>query len=148
MKRTMTKLIGAICLVAIWTLPTGAADVAKIGVIDFQRFLMESDIGQQAQAKIESQGTKMEEDLAEKGNQIEVLKNMMERDAMVMSDAKREEKMREYRIKINDLKALQQKYKANFQDLEQRLIASIQKKALALAEEMGKKEGYLLLLEK
>src|SRR6056297_618992 len=137
MKRTMTKLIGAICLVAIWTLPTGAADVAKIGVIDFQRFLMESDIGQQAQAKIESQGTKMEEDLAEKGNKIEVLKNMMERDAMVMSEAKREDKMREYRIKINDLKALQKKYRSSFQKLEQRLITTIQEKAMELAEKLG-----------
>jgi len=152
MKNRIPKIIPMLAGIAGLLLLAGinvnAADVAKIGVIDFQRFLMESEIGKAAQARIETEGTKMETDLQEQGDQIEVLRNMMERDAMVMSEAKREEKMREYRIKINDLKELQQKYKSNFKELEQRLIATIQKKALDLAQELGRKEGYMLMIER
>ncbi|MFP4039456.1 MAG: OmpH family outer membrane protein [Desulfosudaceae bacterium] len=147
-KTTIPSLMGMMGLILAAGLTANAADVAKIGVINFQQFLMESDIGKEAQAKIEKEGTKMESELKAQGDQIEELRGSMERDAMIMSDAKREEKMRDYRIKINDLKELQEKYKTSFRELEQRLIARIQEKSLSLAEDLGKKEGYLLLIER
>ena len=51
-----------------------SADVAKIGVIDSQRILMESDAGKEVQAKINAAGKEMEAKLKELGGQIEELK--------------------------------------------------------------------------
>lgn len=148
MRRTLSGLAGTILLLALWGGASLAADVAKIGVVDFQRFLTESNIGQAAQAEIETEGARMEGDLKERGSAIESLEKKMEADAMVVSEEKREEQLREYRIKIGDLKSLQQKYTVALKKLEQQLIASVQKDAAALAEALGKKEGYLLLIER
>lgn len=125
-----------------------AADVAKIGVVDLQRFIMESDIGKAAQARIDKETSQMGAELEEMGEQLESLKNKLERDVMVMSEAKKDQQEREYRIQMNDFKTLQRKYSDKLRQLEQRLIMEIQEKALNLAEEMGRKEGYLLLVEK
>ena len=152
MKKTIPEItiamLAALCFLLAPAFHARAAEANRIGVIDFQRFLMESDLGKAAQAEIESEGLKMESDLQERAGRIEEMKSEIERDAMVMDEEKREEKEREYKIKILDLRDLQEKYKKNFQELEQRLIGRIQKEAMSLAEELGRKEGFVLLIEK
>ncbi len=148
MRRNVLGLAGTMLLLVLWSGAGMAADVAKIGVVDFQRFLTESVIGQAAQAKIEAEGARMEKDLKEQGAAIESLEKKLEADAMVVSEERREAQLREYRIKIGDLKALQQKYTVALKKMEQQLITSVQQEASALAAELGKKEGYLMLIEK
>jgi outer membrane protein len=65
-----------------------------------------------------------------------------------MSKEMREEREREIRIKINDFKSLQQKYMTEFKLQEQRHVGRIQKDVSELIEDIGKKEGYLLIIEK
>lgn len=125
-----------------------AADVAKIGIIDLQRVLDTSSPGKSAQAQIKKQKEKMELDLKKKGAEIEELRKRFERESMVMSKEKREENEREARIKLNDFKSLQKKYRAALQALEQKLVSEIRKEIFALVEEIGKKEGYLLIINK
>ena len=128
--------------------PLYSADVAKIGIVDFQRILETSNAGKIAQAEISKQGKKMEADLKERGAAIEEIKKKLEREALVMSKEMRQEREREYRIKINDIKALQKKYMADFKLQEQRLVNRIQKEIFKLVEDVAKKGGYLLILEK
>ena len=125
-----------------------SADVAKIGVIDFQRILEASSAGKLAQSEINKKGKKMEAELKAKGTAIEELQKKLERDALVMSKEMREEKGREVRIKINDIKTLQKRYLAEFRELENRLVTRIKKDVLGIVKEIGKKEGYLLIIEK
>ena len=124
------------------------ADVAKIGVVDLQKILELSDAGKKAQAEINKQGKKMEADLKKKGTEIEDIKKQLEREAMVMSRDVRENKNRELRIKSNDIKILQKKYMTDFKVFESKLVGRIQKEVFKIVEEMGKKEGYLLIVER
>ncbi|MBW1957642.1 MAG: OmpH family outer membrane protein [Deltaproteobacteria bacterium] len=124
------------------------ADVAKIGIVDFQRILKTSSAGKKATAEINKRGKKIEADLKKRGEEIEATKNKLEREALVMSREMREEKEREIRININDFKSLQKRYVAEFKEREKRLVARIQEEILDIIAEMGKKEGFLLILEK
>ena len=123
-----------------------AADVAKIGILNMQRVLSASDPGKAAQAEIKTQRDKMLQDLKEKGTEIDALGKQFERESMVMSKEKREEKEREYRIRINDFKSLEKRYNSESQALQKRLLNKIVTDVHALVEEIGKKEGYLLIL--
>lgn len=125
-----------------------AADVAKIGVVDFQRVLETSDAGKAAQEEVNLEGEKMEKDLKAKGSEIEEIEKKLERESMVMSKEMQEQKTREFRIKINDLKGLQKRYMDDFKRLEARIVSRIQKEVFELVKEIGKREGYLLILEK
>lgn len=75
----ISLLIGLVMI-----LPTFAANLNKIGVVDFQTILETSKVGKAAQKEIKSEGEKMEETLKEKGAEIEALKKKLERDALVI----------------------------------------------------------------
>lgn len=124
------------------------ADVAKIGVVSFQDILEKSDAGKMATEEINKSGKEMEDSLKKKGEEIDAIKKKLERESLVMSKEMREEKEREIRISINDFKTLKNKYMADFKQHEARLVRDIQKEVLEIVEEMGKKEGFLIIFEK
>lgn len=125
-----------------------AADIAKIGVIDLQKILETSNSGKSIQAELKKQKEQMESDLKQRGAEIEKIRKRLERESMVMSKEMREEKEREQRIKINDFKSLQKKYRSDLQKLEVGMMNQLQQDIKELVDGIGKKEGYLLIINK
>jgi len=147
MRNHHSKIILIVFFLSLfWLNSVTAADVAKIGVVDVQRIMSTSNQGKAAQAQIKEQSDKLTQALKEKGDEIEELKKQIERESMVMSTEKREEKERDFRIKLNDLKSLEQRYRGELQALEKKLVNELRQKIYAMAEEIGKKEGYLLII--
>jgi len=120
----------------------------KIGIIDFQKVLRESKKGKAAKAEIENKGKGMEKTLKKEGEQLEKLKKKLEADAMVMSKEVREEKEREFRIKVGDFKALQKKYAGELREFEGEIIKKVQKDVFEIVDALGKNGGFDLILEK
>jgi outer membrane protein len=125
-----------------------AADVAKIGVLDLQKILETSAAGKLIQAELKKEKDKMEADLQKRGTEIENIRKRLERESMVMGKEMREEKERESRIKINDFKTLQKKYRSNLQKIEGSLMNQLKTEIDEIVKGMGKKEGYLLIINK
>ena len=135
-------------LTFVFVFSSNAADVAKIGVVDFQRIYKNSTAGKAALAELTQQGKKMQAELEKKKSEIEEIQKTIERQAAVISNAAREEKKRELKIKIYDFKNLEQKYRSEIKKNERKKVISIQKEALKIAQDIGKKEGYLIILDK
>jgi len=145
------KIACVICIVSILILFSKfslAADVAKIGVIDFQKVLETSAAGKAIQAELKAKNEKMAVDLQKKGSEIEKISKRLERESMVMSKEMREEKEREQRIKVNDFKSLQKKYRAELQKRQVQLMQQLQTNVTDITKQIGKKEGYLLIMDK
>jgi outer membrane protein len=136
--------LGLLCFVSF----AEAADVAKIGVVDFQKILQNSSAGKYAQAEINKKGKQMESELAKKGAGIEERKKQIEKESLVMSKEMREEKQREIRIQINDLKVMQKRFTQEFKAFENRLVQRIRKDVLKTVDKIGKSEGYLMIVER
>lgn len=146
MKLTKTALITAIIVFLSLGLSYGADD--KIGIIDFQKVLKESKGGKAAKAEIETEGKRMEGKLKNQGEELEKMKKKLEAEILVMSRDMRENKEREFRIKVNDFKSLQKKYAQDFKGFEAKIIKKVQKEVFGLVEKIGKKGGYKLILER
>ncbi len=125
-----------------------SADVAKIGVVDFQKILSASTAGKKAQGEINSKGKKMETELKSKGAAIEKQKQSFERESLVMDKKMREQKERELRIMINDFKMLQQKYMVDFKQQEKRVVTKIRDDIIGIVEKIAKKQGFMMVFEK
>lgn len=147
-KTLKTFVAGAFFLIALCILPCHAADVAKIGVFDQQKFINESEIGKQANAKLEAAGQKMQADLESLGAEIEELRKSLEKDAMVIKQEMIEEKQRALSIKTMDFDQMKKKYYRDTQEMQRALILDLNKKLSKLVNDFGSKEGYLLILEK
>jgi outer membrane protein len=124
-----------------------AADGIKIGTVDLQKVVSLSGYGKAALAEVNKKGESLTEDFKKREKDLQELKTKIERDALVMSPEKREEQERDFRIKVGDLQSLEKKYKKELQELNMKLIGRIQAEVLDLVEDIGKKEGYLLILE-
>ncbi len=135
-------------LVLTFCVGSVSAEATKIGVVDFQKILELSNSGKAAQNEINAQGKLMENELKDKGKEIEELEKKLERESLVMSREMREEKQRDLRIKVGDYKALQQKYMEDFKMLESRVINRIQKEVVGIIQDYGKKENFLMIVEK
>ena len=144
------KIIFAV--IFIWTFvfifSSNAADVAKIGVVDFNRILENSSAGKALKAELKSQFNKMQAELEKKKSEIEEIQKSAERQAAVMSKEAREEKKRELQIKIYDLKNLEKKYRSELRESERKKMVKIQDKILTIARKIGEKEGYLIIFDK
>ncbi|MFO7751037.1 MAG: OmpH family outer membrane protein, partial [Desulfobacteraceae bacterium] len=133
MKKTGMVLLTAALFFFSTLIPSLAADASKIGIVDFQKILADSSTGQKAKAEINKKGKELEASLKEKGMEIEELKNKIQRESLVMSKEKREEKQRELRIKINDFKTLKKSYTEKFQEMEGRLVNKSKKGVVDIA---------------
>jgi outer membrane protein len=147
MRNRKSIIIVIFCFSSLfWLNSVDAADVAKIGIANLQKILETSNPGKSAQEEIKKQKDQMEQELKQKGGEIEEVRKQLERESMVMSKEKREEKEREIRIKLNDFKSLQKRYRTELQRLEKKLVNALLKDVSTLVEEIGKKEGYLLII--
>lgn len=124
------------------------ADVAKIGVINFQKILQESSAGKMTQKQLNEKGTEFQKKLTDEKNQLDEMKKAFEREALVLSPEKQKEKQREFRIRVNDFKKMQDDFSNEFKGMEMKLLNEIQKEVFQIANEIGKEQGYLLILEK
>lgn len=146
--RKMTLVWGAMIFCLVNATSLFAADVAKIGVVDFQRFFTTSKAGKAIQEQMTQKGREMEKDLRRNEAEVKEIQDRLEREAMVMSKEVREQKERELRIKVYDLKALEKKYRDELKVMEGKLVGKIRDDLLNLIEETGKKEGYLIIIDK
>ncbi len=146
---TKTTLItaGLFLLCTVSAFAAAKKDNPKIGIFNFQKILVTSAPGKIAKEEINKTGMEMEESLKAKGQELEELKKTIEREALVMSKEKRDEKEREFRIKVNDFKTLQAQYQDEFKTFEARFIKEINNDVLSLVQDMAKEEGYTLIFE-
>ena len=142
------KMLSAILLGCVFSVQAYGADVAKIGTFDFQRVLDVSSAGKEAQAQLQKQAKQMEADLKSKGAEIEESRKQFEREPLVMNKEMKDSKEREMRIKLNVFKQLQQRDTGVARELQFRLMGQIRGDLEKIVQEMGKKGGYLLIMER
>jgi len=124
------------------------ADTPKIGVIDFQKIFKDSSAGKMTQKELSEKGKELQKKLGDEKIQLEEIKKNFEREALVLSPEKQGEKQREFRIRVNDFKKMQEDYSREFKRLEVELLNKIQKEVVLIAEEIGKKDGFSMIFEK
>ena len=144
-KMTVATIVFSIFFFATFS---HGADVAKIGIVDFQKILDKSNAGKKAANQMKKRWKELLADLKKRGNEIEKKKKKMEQEALVMSKKMRLEKDREIRIDTNDFKSLQKQYNDEMKQTEAKFTQDIQHQVLGIIKEIGKKEGFLIILEK
>jgi outer membrane protein len=139
--------IAIVLTFAAFSTATQAADV-KIGVIDFQKILETSETGKAAISEFQEQGKKYESELKTKGEELEQAKKKLDADALVMAKEAREQKEQELGKRIGEYRSQQQKYMAEIREKEQKIVGQIQHDVFELVREIGKKDGYTMIVEK
>lgn len=143
-------LILSSLLFAIYCLPISsiASDHVKIGVIDIQKVLNESEEGKKAKSNLETLIKSKQSIIDEKGKAIEKLKSEIEKQSSVLSVDARKNKEDELEKLIRDYQRLVQDSQTEIKKKESELTDIILREIQEIVSKIGEKEGYTLIIEK
>ncbi len=147
MKKLILTLVVLGFLAGFSSLALGA-EVAKIGVVSFDRILKESSAGKLTQSKLKAKMGELQKKLGTEQTDIESMSKALERESLVLSPEKKREKEREIRFRVEDLKKMQQEFTFEMKQSEAKYINQIQKDVFEIANALGKEQGFLLIVER
>ena len=145
MKKVMCLLLFVLLCVPASLL---AAEALKIGCIDFQRVLNESDAGKKAKADLETLVKSKQSTIDEKGKTIEKMKGDLEKQASVLSADAKKSKEEELEKNLREYQRLVQDSQTEVKKKELELTDAIIKDMRKIVEKIGEDEGYTLIMER
>lgn len=125
-----------------------AVDTVKLGSIDIQKILNESETGKKAKLDLESLIKSKQSTIDEKGKAVEKLKTDIEKQASVLSADARKSKEDELEKGIREYQRLVQDSQADIKKKEAELTDVILKDIREIIDKIGETEGYTLIIEK
>ncbi len=148
--RALKWIVPVVALVFSWAVPAVAEDAAKevrIGYVDLQKALMNSKAGKKAKADFKTRVDKLEKRLQGKKEELEKMKEDLERRAVVMREEERRKLADEFERKRLDLKLDFEDSQAELQKKDQELTGTIVGSLQKIIKEIGDSKGYTLILE-
>ena len=137
-------LAAATMLIASVALAEGAL---KIGYVDLQRALNESESGRKAKEDFKVQVDKLQAQLKRQKDEIDSLKDQLEKKSVVMKEEERANLEDEYRRKLRDFERNYKDSQADLQKKDNELTGAIIKDLQEVIRDYGEREGYTLILE-
>lgn len=142
----MRKLLLAFfCLTLI--APAVHAQEQKIGYVNLQRALGESNKGKKARDEFKAQVDKLQASLKKRKDELEQMKEQLEKKATVMKEDERMELEDDYRKKLRDFERSYKDSQADLQKKDNDLTGAILGELQEIIANYGKSNGFSLILE-
>lgn len=144
------KVIGIFLFMVTGGFLTGrvySADI-KIGSVDMARAVNECNVGKEAKKALTNEVEKFQRLIVEKQKELQDMKELLERQGLMLSPEARVAKEREYQGKLRDFQRWgedkQNEINQKHMEMERTISSGLQK----VAQRLGAEEGYTLILEK
>ena len=140
------KVVGALLLVTL-SVGLASAQDSKIGYVDVQRALNESDAGKKAKEEFKGELDKLQVDLKKQRDSIDKLKDQIEKKALVLKEEERRNLEKDYQKRLRDFERAYKDSQSELQAKDNELTAAILRDLQDVIQQMGERENYLLILE-
>lgn len=144
----MRNTLSYVLLVGFLCAPLVAqAQDFKIGYVDLQKALNESEAGKKAKNVFKAEVDRMEQSLERRKGEVEKLKDELEKKGLLLKEEERDSLERDYRQKLRDF---ERQYKDSQQELQikdRELTGRILEELRQVIYDMGEQGNYTLILE-
>ena len=137
----------ALALALLCTLAAGARADMKLGYVDLQRALNESDAGKAAKERFKVQVDRLQVDLKKKKDALDSMKEQLEKKASVMKPEEARNLESDYQKKLRDFERAYKDSQGELQQKDNELTVELLKELQVVIEEFGKEQGYSIILE-
>jgi len=120
----------------------------KVGYVDLQRTLNETKIGKKARKKLEGDKAKKQKDLDKSTSELEKSAAELNKQRAVLKPEVLRQREAEIQKKYVDLQEKYMKLQQDLAQMEAKLVRDIFSKAAPEIEEIAKRDGYTIILEK
>ncbi|MDX2168766.1 MAG: OmpH family outer membrane protein, partial [Deltaproteobacteria bacterium] len=141
-----STLVLALSLVCALLAGAARADL-KIGYVDLQRALNESEAGRAAKEKFKVQVDRLQGDLKKKKDSLDAMKEQLEKKASVMKDEEARNLEKDYQRKLRDFERAYKDSQGELQQKDNELTVELLKQLQGVIEQFGKENGYSMILE-
>ena len=124
-----------------------SAQQIKIGYVDLQRALNESDAGKRAKERFKVQVDKLQADLKKQKDQLDALKEQLDKKSSVMKEDDARNLQKDYEKKLRDFERTYKDSQGELQQKDQELTVELLKELQGVIEQFGKEGGYSIILE-
>ncbi|MHB8842890.1 MAG: OmpH/Skp family outer membrane protein [Candidatus Aquicultor sp.] len=129
------------------TAPSWASEALKIGVIDLQKCIQQSEAGKKASKGLQEKADRIKKDLETRRDELKKLSDEFNKKSNVLSaDAKRERE-KELIRKDEDLRELVRKKEEEMHKDEYNAMQPLLTELFEVTKKLAKDEGYTLILE-
>lgn len=147
MKNTIT-LAAAALLIFLPFVARGQTAQAKIGYVDLQRVMLESEKGKEAKKSLGDEVEKLKKNLNQKQDDLQKMKDALEKQAATITPEARADKEKQYQAKLKDYQRLANDYQGELQQKDMEFTQKILKDLEDIIKRMGESEKYTIILEK
>jgi outer membrane protein len=144
----MKKLVVLTLVAVALSVAPAIADAAKIGVVDLQKALNLSKAGKDAKARITEKVKEFEVKIEKQQNELKQLKEDFDKQADMLAPEAKVSKERDLQQKLKDFQRYTKDRQEELQQLDAQYTNQIVEKLLEMAQEMAKKEGFDIVLER
>lgn len=124
-----------------------AESVQKIGYVDLRRALLEVDTGKKAQEELKNQVAKVQSKLKKQKDEIDNLKDRLEKQWEGMKTEERANLEEDYRKKARTLESDVTESQADLQKREKELTGAIMRDLQQILLQYGQEQDYTVILE-
>jgi outer membrane protein len=125
-----------------------AQERIKIGFIDIQRIISESQAGKKAKDRFQAQVKKAEADVQKERTDLERIKNDLDKKGPLLKDEERRNLEADFQRRSVTLQRTMGDYQQDLQRKNNEMMAEILKELEVVVNELGKAEKFTLILEK
>jgi outer membrane protein len=125
-----------------------AQERIKIGFIDIQRVISESQPGKRAKDRFQAQVKKAESDVVKERQDLEKLKADIEKKGPLLKDEERRNLEADYQRRSVTLQRAMSDYQQELQQKNNEMMADILKELEQIVNEVGKADKFTLILER
>ena len=128
------------------SVPLQAQDL-KVGVIDMNRALNDTEEGKKILVKMKAKLSKENEELRKKQAELKKMQDELSKQGFLLSDTARQQKEEEFRSKNREVERFREDKRAEFARMQQRATETIHNGLMKVIDEFAKSEKYDLLVE-
>jgi outer membrane protein len=130
-------------------LPLAAhSQTLNIVYVDLQKVMLESEKGKDARKTLTSHADKLKKTLDGKQDEIQKMKDALEKQGATITPDARAEKERQYQAKVKDYQRVYNDYQGELQQKDMELTQKVLKEIEDVIRSLGDREKYSLILEK
>lgn len=143
MKKWLAVLLWLACATPLW-----AQERVKIGFIDMQRAMNESETGRRAREKLQVEFKKAEADLLKEEEELKRLRSDIDKKGTLLREEERKNLEKEFQRRYVGFQRSVRDQQEEFRQKESEMASQVLQQVRNIIAEVGKSDKFTLILEK
>ena len=146
MIRYVTRLLAFALMAAIAGTPLAAQEL-KVGYVNSERILRDSNPAKAATAKLEQEFSKRDKELQDMGAKLKAAADKFEKDAPVLAESERARRQRELTELDRDFQRRQREFREDLNQRRNEELQSLLERAQRIVRQIAEQEKYDLIVQ-